>query len=79
MSEMIVGYMYWKKKPGVTLYTLCDSQFVTGKEAKTRMWSGQQNTNWQKINDSILNKEVQFAFTEGFGGRAEIMDVQVIK
>lgn len=79
MSEILVGYMYWKKRPGVTLYTIVDNPHVTGKESKVRMWSGQRNSNFQKVNDSCVNKEVKFVFTEGFGGRAEIDDIQVVK
>lgn len=78
--ETIIGFMRWKKKPGVTIYCIVDgNSYVTGKEAKIRMWSGASSENYLKIDENAIGKQVQFLFTEGFGGQANIFDCQLSK
>lgn len=76
--ETVVGYMKWKKKPGVTIYTVIDGNpYIQGREAKVRMWGGSNGSAWQKIDDKCIGKEIQFLFTEGFGGQAQIVDCTI--
>lgn len=78
--ETIVGFMRWKKKPGVTVYTTVDgNQYITGKEVKIRMWGGNNSDAFKKIDETSIGKQVQFYFTEGFGGQAQIVDCQFSK
>lgn len=78
--ETIVGFMKWKKKPGVTIYSVIDgNQYVNGQETKIRMWSDNGSGNYQKIDQNVIGKQVQFLFTEGFGGQATIVDCQLSK
>ena len=80
MIETIVGFMRWKKKPGVTIYTVIDgNQYITGQETKIRMWSDNGTGKFQQINETAVGKQVQFLFTEGFGGQATIVDCQLSK
>lgn len=78
MAEKVVGLMRWKKKPGVTVYTVVDGNpYITGQECKIRMWGGTNNSNWQKVDEKAIGREIQFLFTEGFGGQAQIVDCQL--
>lgn len=79
--ERIVGFVSWKKKPGVTVFTLADgSGVVKGQEAKTRFFAGEEgNTNYQKINEGSIGAAVQWQFVEGFGNQLKIVDCKLSK
>lgn len=79
--EKIVGFVQWKKKPGVTVFTIADGGgAVVGQEAKTRFFAGEDgNNNYQKITQQAIGASVQWNFVEGFGNQLKIVDCKLSK